>query len=110
MIRLCLWVRQLALRVLGIASRQDIADMRRALAMLASELRRSTATKYKAQERGLALVPRRSGSDRFTRRPSRAWRAADTRGPSSCGPRSTVNNQLMPACSALRRCSQQRPR
>ena len=32
------------------------------------------------------LVPRRSGSDRFTRRPSRAWRAADTRGPSSCGP------------------------
>ena len=56
MIRLCLWVRQLALRVLGIASRQDIADMRRALAMLASELRRSTATKYKAQERGLALV------------------------------------------------------
>ena len=30
--------------------------MRRALAMLASELRRSTATKYKAQERGLALV------------------------------------------------------
>ena len=56
MIRLCLWVRQLVLRVLGIASRQDIADMRRALAMLASELRRSTATKYKAQERGLALV------------------------------------------------------
>ena len=56
MIRLCLWVRQLALRVLGIASRQDIADMRRALAMLASELRRLTATKYKAQERGLALV------------------------------------------------------
>jgi len=51
-----LWVRQLALRVFGIASRQDIADMRRALAMLASELRRSTATKYKAQERGLALV------------------------------------------------------
>lgn len=46
----------MALRVLGIASRQDIADMRRALAMLASELRRSTATKYKAQERGLALV------------------------------------------------------
>ena len=56
MIRLCLWVRQLALRVLGIASRQDIADMRRALAILASELKRSTATKYKAQERGLALV------------------------------------------------------